>query len=193
MSNAATAMKPVGTTVNGIDVDALMEVVQAVQNDPAKGIVGFHVTSAWKGQTRSEATVESYTLGGERIARRHTMTIDEPVELLGTDTAPNPQEMLMAALNACVMVGYVAGAALRGITLETLELETTGELDLRGFLGIDETVKPGYDSVQYTVRIKGNGTPEQFQEIHETVMKTSPNYFSISQPVTIEAKMEILS
>lgn len=193
MSNAATAMKPIGTTVNGIDVDALMEVVQAVQNDPAKGIVGFHVTSAWKGQTRSEATVESYTLGGERIARRHTMTIDEPVELLGTDTAPNPQEMLMAALNACVMVGYVAGAALRGITLETLELETTGELDLRGFLGIDETVKPGYDSVQYTVRIKGNGTPEQFQEIHETVMKTSPNYFSISQPVTIEAKMEILS
>jgi uncharacterized OsmC-like protein len=193
MSNAAATMKSAGTTVNGLDVDALMEVVQAVQNDPAKGMVAFHVTSAWKGQTRSEARVESYTLGGERIARRHTMTIDEPVELLGTDTAPNPQEMLMAALNACVMVGYVAGAALRGITLEKLELETTGELDLRGFLGIDEKVKPGYDSVQYTVRIKGNGTPEQFQEIHETVMKTSPNYFNISQPVTIEAKMEILS
>jgi uncharacterized OsmC-like protein len=192
MSNAATTMKSAGTKVNGLDVDALMEVVQAVQNDPAKGMVGFHVTSAWKGQTRSEATVESYILGGERITRRHTMAIDEPIELLGTDTAPNPQEMLMAALNACVMVGYVAGAALRGITLETLELETSGELDLRGFLGIDERVKPGYDSVQYTVRIKGNGTPEQFQEIHETVMKTSPNYFNISQPVTIDARMEVL-
>jgi uncharacterized OsmC-like protein len=187
-----SAGKSASTTVNGIDVDALMEVVEAVRNDPSKGMVGFHVTSAWKGQTRSEATVESYTLGGERITRRHTMPVDEPVELLGTDTAPNPQEMLMAALNACVMVGYVAGAALRGITLETLEVETTGELDLRGFLGIDERVKPGYDTVRYTVRIKGNGTPEQFQEIHETVMKTSPNYFNISQPVTIEARMEVL-
>jgi uncharacterized OsmC-like protein len=193
MSDAATAMQSAGTTVNGIDVDALMGVVQAVQNDPAKGKVGFHVASAWKGQTRSETTVASYTLGGERITRRHTMAIDEPLELLGTDTAPNPQEMLMAALNACVMVGYVAGAALRGITLERLELETSGELDLRGFLGIDERVKPGYDSVRYTVRIKGNGTPEQFQEIHETVMKTSPNYFNISQPVTIDARMEILN
>ena len=193
MSNAATAMNSAGMTVNGIDVDALMKVVEAVREDPSNGMVGVHVTSAWKGQTRSEATVESYTLAGERITRRHTMAIDEPVELLGTDTAPNPQEMLMAALNACVMVGYVAGAALRGITLETLQLETSGELDLRGFLGLDERVKPGYDSVQYTVRIKGNGTPEQFQEIHETVMKTSPNYFNVSQPVTIDARMEILS
>lgn len=193
MSEPAIATGPAGTTVNDIDVDALKEVVQAVQDDPSKAMVGFHVTSAWKGQTRSESTVTSYTLGGERIARRHTMVVDEPVELLGTDTAPNPQEMLMAALNACVMVGYVAGAAVRGITLEALEVETTGELDLRGFLGIDESVKPGYDKVGYMVRIKGNGTPEQFREIHETVRKTSPNYFNIAQPVTIDAKLEVTS
>ena len=69
----------------------------------------------------------------------------------------------MAAMNACMLVGYVAGAAVNGITLEKLEIETDGTLDLRGFLGIDERVKPGYDSVAYTVRIRGNGTPEQFR------------------------------
>jgi len=41
------------------------------------------------------------------------------------------------------------------------------------------------------VRIKGNGTPAQFREIHETVMKTSPNYFNISRPIKIDAELRI--
>jgi hypothetical protein len=72
-----------------------------------------------------------------------------------------------------------------------VEIETDGELDLRGFLGIDPGVRPGYEAIRYTVRIKGNGTPEQFREIHENVMKTSPNYFNISRPVRIDAKLEV--
>jgi len=52
-------------------------------------------------------------------------------------------------------------------------------------------VRPGYEAIRYTVRIKGNGTPDQFREIHETVMKTSPNYFNISRPIRIDAKLEV--
>ena len=97
----------------------------------------------------------------------------------------------MTALNACIMVGYVAGAAVKGIALEKVEIETDGELDLRGFLGIDPDVRPGYEAIRYTVRIKGNGTPAQFREIHETVMKTSPNYFNVSRPIRIDAALEV--
>ena len=91
----------------------------------------------------------------------------------------------MAAFNACITVGYVAGAAVKGITLDSLEIKTRGELDLRGFLGLSDAVAPGYESVDYEVRIKGNGTPEQFEEIHQAVMKTSPNYFNISRPIRL--------
>jgi uncharacterized OsmC-like protein len=115
--------------------------------------------------------------------------VDEPLELLGENTAPNPQELLMAALNACIMVGYVAAAAVNGIALKNIEIETSGQLDLRGFLGVDPSVKPGYESIRYVVRIKGDGTPEQFKEIHANVMKTSPNYFNISQPVRLEGEL----
>jgi hypothetical protein len=89
------------------------------------------------------------------------------------------------------MVGYVAGAAVKGIRLDRLEIETNGQLDLRGFLGIDESVRPGYESIRYVVRIKGNGTPAQFREIHETVMKTSPNYFNIAKPIRIDAELRV--
>ncbi len=185
-----TAVKT-ANRVNGLDLDALQEVVRTVGQDPSKGMVEFRVKSEWRGQARSEAVVESYTIGGARVPRSFRINADEPLELLGQNTAPNPQELLMAALNACVMVGYVAGAAVHGITLEKLEIETEGALDLRGFLGLDENVKPGYDSIRYTVRIQGNGTREQFQEIHENVMKTSPNFYNLSRPVRIDARLEV--
>jgi uncharacterized OsmC-like protein len=177
---------------NGLNLDALAEAMRQIEADPAKGKVGFQVKSAWMGQTRSRATVDSYTMGGEKICRRFAIDIDEPLELLGENSAPNPQEMLMAAFNACIMVGYVAGAAVNGIRLESVEIETSGELDLRGFLGLDASVPPGYERISYVVRIKGDGTPEQFREIHETVMRTSPNYFNISRPVSIDAKLEVV-
>ncbi|MGE0667094.1 MAG: OsmC family protein [Sphingomonadales bacterium] len=188
MQNAALKQN---TVINGIDVDALGGVVAEVTRDPAKGIVAFNVKSAWKGQTLSESVVESYSIGGQTVPRRFAMRVDEPLELLGTNTAPNPQEMLMAALNACMMVGYAAGASVHGLRLDSVEIETDGQLDLRGFLGIDPDVPAGYETIRYTVRIKGDGTPEQFQAIHETVMKTSPNYFNLSRPIRMDAVLEV--
>ena len=188
-----TAMQAKPATVNGLDLDALASVVEEIKQDPAKGIVAFHVSSAWQGQTRSETSVESYTIGGEEVPRRFKIAVDEPFELLGQNTAPNPQEMLMTALNACMMVGYVAGAAVKGITLDSLEIETYGNLDLRGFLGIDASVKPGYDSILFNVRIKGDGSEEEFRDIHETVMRTSPNYFNVSRPIRLDGHLRVES
>jgi uncharacterized OsmC-like protein len=187
----ATATAQKVNRVNGLDVDALTATIAAIEQDPAKGMVEFRVRSEWKGQACSETSIDSYTIGGQVVKRPFKVRVDEPLELLGQNTAPNPQEMLMTALNACVMVGYVAGAAVRGITLEKLEIETSGGLDLRGFLGIDPNVRPGYEMIRYTVHIKGNGTPEQFRQIHETVLRTSPNYFNISRPIRVETELKI--
>ena len=168
--------------VNGIDLEGLDETVAKITADPACGKAGFRVTTRWKGQTRTESTVESYTLDGEVIPRSFTIIADEPVELLGANSAPNPQELLMSAVNACMVVGYVCQAAVRGITLDDCRIETEGELDLRGFLGMDE-VPPGYRRINFTVFLEGDGTPEQYEEIHEAVLRTSPNYFNMAQPI----------
>lgn len=177
--------------INGIDVAALKGVMHDIGQDPAKGKVEFRVASQWMGQTRSRTTVDSYRIGGQEVRRHFEMNVDEPLELLGTNSAPNPQEMLMAALNACIMVGYVVGAATQGITLESVRIETHGELDLRGFLGLDATVRPGYESLSYTVRIKGDGTAAQYAAIHQTVCKTSPNYFNLAQPIRLDGRLVI--
>jgi len=181
----------VKSRVNGLDLNALGETVEAINANPKKALVTFDVTTRWQGQTRSETIVDGYTIGGERVTRSHKIVADEPYELLGGDGAPNPQELLMAAFNACITVGYVAGASVAGIKLDSLEIKTRGELDLRGFLGLSDNVAPGYETVEYEVRIKGDGTPEQFEEIHRTVMKTSPNYFNISRPIRLSGQLKI--
>jgi organic hydroperoxide reductase OsmC/OhrA len=178
-----------GRRVNGVDVDALAEVVREVEQDPARAQVQFRVRSTWKGQTRSRTEIESYTIGGQEVHRHFTVDADEPFELLGRNTAPNPQELLLSALSACLTVGYVTAAAREGIALEKLEIETSATLDLRGFLCVDPALPPGYTALRYVVRVKGTGTPAQFEAIHARVAQLSPNYVNVARPVAIHARL----
>lgn len=169
--------------VNGIDLKALDETIDAINADAGCANVQFRVRTDWNGQTRSTSTIDGYRIGGKEVARGFEIIADEPHELLGANSAPNPQELLMSAVNACMMVGYVAQASIRGIRLDSCAIETEGELDLRGFLGLDAAVPNGYRRIHYTVTLKGDGTPEQYEDIHKAVMATSPNYFNMAQPI----------
>lgn len=177
--------------LNGINVPALQEYVEVVKNNPKKGIVEFNVHTRWQGQTRTVATATEYALGGESHRRHFEIAADEPAELLGLNSAPNPQEVLMAALNACMSVGYVANAAVMGIKIDSLEIKTKGQLDLRGFLGIDEKVKPGYEDVHYTVSIKTSAPREKVEELHRVVMKTSPNFSNFASAIKMHPTLDI--
>jgi uncharacterized OsmC-like protein len=181
------------TQVNGLDVEYLTNAIEAITGDPAKGQTHWQVTSRWRGGTRSDTSVKTYSIGGQRVAKDFTIRIDEPYELGGTNQFANPQKYLLAALNACMIVGYSAVCALQGIKLDELSIETEGDIDLRGFLGIDTTVRPGYESLRYTVRIKGDATPEQFEKVHEVVKATSPNRFNVATAIALKSTLVVES
>ena len=67
--------------------------------------------------------------------------------------------------------------------LEKLEIETEGQLDLRGFLGLDSTVKPGYEEIHYTVVVKSSASQEKIEELHQWVMMTSPNFSNFATSI----------
>lgn len=176
--------------INGINTDRLQQVMEDIKADHRRGIAKFHVNTQWLGDgPKSETRVSYWSLGGERLPRNFTIDIDEPPELLGTNTAANPQEYLFAAINACLLATFVAACSVQGIALQSLEIETEGELDLRGFLGLDKNVIPGYDQVNYTIRVKGDGTPQQFNAVHEWMKKTSPNYFNMANAIAMNSKL----
>jgi len=177
------------TRVNGIDVDALRSTAAAIEADPKKGMTRWSVATRWMGGTRSDTRVTGFEIGGEPVKKDFTIRVDEPTELCGTNQFANPQEYLLAGMNACMTVGYVAVRALEGIVLRELSIETSGDIDLRGFLGLDDSVKPGYDELVYTVRVKADATPAQIERVHDIVCRTSPNRFNLSQPVRLRSRL----
>lgn len=177
--------------LNGIDLTALQHFAEGVVQSPAKGDARFNVKTKWENQTRTVATVNHYSLGGEKYQRYFEIAADEPVELLGKDTAPNPVELLMAALNACLSVGYVANAAAMGIEVHNLEIETDGALDLRGFLGLDPNINPGFDEVSYVVRIETDAPQERVEELHKIATKASVNLANFSKAIRMNATLEV--
>jgi len=174
------------SVINGIDTEALSGLVEEIRADPSRGIARFEVRTEWKGGARTDTHVEGWSLGGERKPKDFTIRIDEPEELLGTNQFANPQEYLFAAINACMMATFVAACSVNGIALESVVFETHGELDLRGFLAIDRRVPAGYEAVRYTIRVKGDGTKEQFDQVHEFMRQTSPNFYNLNRAIAIE-------
>jgi uncharacterized OsmC-like protein len=177
------------TNLNGINTEALRGAIAAVGADPAKGQTHWTVASHWRGGARSDTHVTEYGIGGQRVPKDFTIRVDEPLELCGTNQFANPQEYLLAALNACMIVTYVAYCALEGIELTELRIETEGDIDLRGLFSLDASVPAGYEQLRYTVHLAGSGTVEQFEKIHRTVMSTSPNYHNLARAIPLQSRL----
>lgn len=79
-----------------------------------------------------------------------------------------------------------------GITIRDLEIETHGELDLRGFLGLDESVNPGFDEISYVVHIHIDAPSEKVEELHR-VTKTSVNLANFSKAIRMVPKLEVVA
>jgi uncharacterized OsmC-like protein len=171
--------------MNGINTTTLADFAAAVTADPKAGEARFSVTTHWQGGSRSRAHVSSYHLGGQEHPRQFVIDADEPPGLLGDDTAPNPQELLLAGLNACMTAGIVATAAARGIALTSLRIRTSGQLDLRGYLGLDPDVNPGYDQVD--VHIEAT-SPAADADLHAAIthaVRHSPNFNNFRRAISV--------
>jgi uncharacterized OsmC-like protein len=83
----------------------------------------------------------------------------------GLHDAPTPGDMLCAALAACQDSSVRMVANILGITLESLEVEVTGDIDVRGTLAMNAEVPVGFRAIQCAVRLKAReGTDPRLLE-----------------------------
>jgi uncharacterized OsmC-like protein len=72
----------------------------------------------------------------------------------GLHDAPNPGELLCGALAACADGTVRMIAQQLGIELEHLEVEVSGELDVRGTLAIDRAVPVGFERLATAIHVR---------------------------------------
>jgi len=175
---------------NGVDVDQLMTAIESVKQDPANGKLTFTVRSRWNGGFRAEHTAAPYQVGrehGEHV-KAHTLSTDEPKEILGEDTGMSPAETIISSLASCLAVGYAANAAALGIDLEEVSFEITGKGSLEGFMNIGDA-RPGLSDISIRAHVKSGASSEAIQELHDYVNGHSPIWDTICNPVKITSEL----
>lgn len=178
--------------LNNINIAGLSEFANEVKDFPKEGKTKYGVELNWVSGTKSIVKTKNMQLGEQKLVRNFEFVIDEPGQLLGINSYPNPQEYLLGGLAGCMAVTFIAGATLMEIGLEGLSLEIDGELDLKGFLGIENEGHVGFPELKFTFNVKGDGTAEQYDILMKKVMKHSPNYATVSSEVKLIGKVKEL-
>lgn len=126
-------------------------------------------------------------------ARTHNWAIDEPPALGGDDVAANPVEFALAALASCQVVTYRFWASRLGIALDDITIDTEGDLDVRGFFGLDESVRPGFGAVRLNVTLSGPESAERYEELQRAVDAHCPvlDLFSNTTPVQTTVRVGV--
>ncbi|KAG0678785.1 hypothetical protein C6P40_000364 [Pichia californica] len=117
--------------------------------------------------------------------RNHQIIADSPPEWAGYNLGPSAPEIVLGGLGACISHMFLVVAGLKNLPINKLEVETSGELDLRkGGIG-HEHETPGLDNIHYTVRIDTKLTDSELNSLRTEVEKVCPMYNVIKNPQTI--------
>jgi hypothetical protein len=86
--------------LNGVDVDAVSGLVDAVTEKPDLAESKFRVTNEWIDGGHNRTTVTGFYSAGQEISHTNPFVLDadEPPILAGKDIGPNPVEHLLNAL-----------------------------------------------------------------------------------------------
>lgn len=124
--------------------------------------------------------------------RNFSFNIDEPAELGGSDSAPNPVEYVLASLGACQEILYSAYASFLGIELDDVQVKVKGSLDLKGLFGIDKSVRPGFQKVEFETVITSSAPENQIKELANIVENHCPVLDIISNQTEVTGQLRIV-
>jgi uncharacterized OsmC-like protein len=179
------------TIRNGVDTEQMFGTLDLIKDQPELARFQFRATNQWIDGAHNRSTIQGfYAAGGEDASRTEAFQIDagEPAILLGTDTGANPAEYLLHALAACLTTSIVYVAAARKVQLTSVESTLTGDMDVRGALGVSEEPRNGFERIAVSFRVTGDAPAEKLREVVERAKARSAVYDMVTNgvPVAVE-------
>jgi uncharacterized OsmC-like protein len=170
---------------NGVDVGQIMNVIGAIEDDPGYAKFQFRATNQWIDGGLNRSRIKEFCAGNAEDTTRaqaFMLDADEAPIIAGQDSAPSPVEYVLHALASCLTTSLVYHASVRGIEIEAVESSYTGDIDIRGLLGLAEDVRKGYNKVTVNMRVKSEASAEELTEL----AMYSPVYDIVSQSLPVE-------
>jgi uncharacterized OsmC-like protein len=174
--------------LNGLDVNAAVATMAAIKADKTLAKFQFRAKNRWitGGENRSVIR-DFYGAGQEDTSRRTAFEFvnGEPPVLLGNNEGANPVEFLLHALAGCVTTTFVLHAMARGIAIRELSTELAGDLDLRGLLGLDDSVPAGYEQIRIMMNVKADCSDQELDDLLAYAQQHSPVCNTVCRPVPV--------
>jgi uncharacterized OsmC-like protein len=175
--------------LNGVNVEAILGAREALKGAPEAAKFQWRARNEWVNGTHSRTTIEDFGgLGAEQSHKRaFTYDADHPELFASEDHGPTPVEFVLLGLASCLTAGIASVAANRGVRLDSVTSTLEGDMDLQGILGIDKSVRNGYQHIQISFDVKGDATDEELRKIVAQSQARSAVYDIVTGnvPVTI--------
>jgi uncharacterized OsmC-like protein len=110
----------------------------------------------------------------------------------GAGDAPTPGQLMRASVSACLAIGYKAWSARLAIPIDDVFVDMHFETDLRGQLGIEPDILPGWNKIVYTVRITTSAPEEDVQRLVQIADRTSAMMGSLRSEIERVRTVEII-
>ena len=175
-------------TVNGLNTEQMVQTVEALKNDPQLAQFEFRARNQWINGGENRSTIQDfYGAGAEDTSRSEPFvyTNGEPPVLLGNNEGGNPVEYLLHALAGCVTTTTVLHATARGITIHKLSTVLVGDIDLQGFLALDDEAPVGYKSIRIEMDIEADASDEEIDELISFAEDHSPVCNTVCRPIPV--------
>ena len=178
--------------VNGVNVSKLFETVGIIKEKPEIAKFNFKAKGKWINGGHNTTTINELYGACQTFKRSQPFVFekDEPPVLLGEDHGTNPVEYVFAALDGCLITSLIYHAAAQGIKIDEVETSFSGDLNLHGFLGLDENIRNGYEKIKVTFKIKADASKEKLHELVQLAQKRSPVFDIVSHPTPVEVSLE---
>ena len=178
-------------TRNGLNLEQMVQTVDALKNDPSLARFQFRASNQWINGGENRSRIQGfYGAGVEDESRTEPFvyTNGEPPVLMGNNEGANPVEYLLHALAGCVTTTTILHAAARGIQIHRLSTELTGDIDLQGFLALDDQADVGYESIRIDMNIEADCNDEELDELLSFTRQHSPVCSTVCKPVPVTLK-----
>lgn len=180
-------MEMLEQTVNGFKTQEIMDTVRAIQSKPEIGEFRFRVKNQWISGGHNRSTIKEFYGGcAEDESRAEPFVYDnsEPPILLGNNEGANPVEFILHGLAGCMTTTMTLHAAANGIAVDHIESCLEGDIDVKGFLGLDESVRNGYQNIRVKFKIEGDLTEEERKTLLSYAYK-SPVFDIVTNKVPV--------
>lgn len=175
------------------DIAAIRETQEVVRKQPELGRVTFKMQGKSNGGLALKAQTGPLIQNDQADTSRagkFCLVSDEPVSLLGTDTGVSPAEYVLQAIAGCYTVTLASMAAAKGIDLAGIELDLSFDIDLNGFLGLDDKVRKGAQGIRIDVAMTSDSAQRaELEELVRDLPNNSPIHDTLANPVKVVARL----